>query len=74
MATRTGLSDHCILHAADVEGGTPSGSRPPISAKVLATLPLLLVDRKQHFTGIRGAAWRMFGVDRSPKNPNVCNI
>ncbi len=74
MESRISLSKHCILHAADVEGGTPRGSRPPISAKALATLPLWLFDRKQHFTGLRGAAWRMFGVNRSPKNPNVCNI
>ena len=74
MESRIKLSDHCILHAADVRGTVARETRPPISAKVLATLPLLLFDRKQHFTGIRGAAWRLFGVNRSPKNPNVCDI
>tara|TARA_Y100000310_G_scaffold306503_1_gene347702 strand:+ start:3140 stop:3265 length:126 start_codon:yes stop_codon:yes gene_type:complete len=35
---------------------------------------MLFVDRKMHFTGVRGAAWRILGVDRSLKNPNICNI
>ena len=33
-----------------------------------------LLDRKMHFTGMRGGLWRMLGVDRSAKNPNICNI
>ena len=35
---------------------------------------LLFLDRKMHFTGLRGGLWRTLGVDRSQKNPNICNI
>jgi hypothetical protein len=27
-----------------------------------------------HFTGVRGSVWRALGVNRSSKNPNICNI
>ena len=29
--------------------------------------------RKMHFTGLRGRAWKMLGVERRVKNPNICN-
>ena len=35
---------------------------------------LLHVDRKMHFTGFFGGMWKTLGVERSAKNPNVCNV
>ena len=70
----THLSDHCIIdHFEKVEG---QSSLPP--RNMLLRFPLLLgfmlIDRLQHFTGVRGALWRFLGVSRSAKNPNICNI
>ena len=63
------LSDHCIIDhfEADV---------PPVPTSALWMLraSLLRADRKMHFTGLRGAPWRLLRVDRSPQNPNICNI
>lgn len=77
MAHSHGLSDHCVIDHFDKTVPTP-----PLSLKMLAMLPrmllalpmLFLVDRKMHFTGLRGAVWRSIGIHRSTKNPNVCSI
>lgn len=35
---------------------------------------VLILDPQMHFTGLRGLAWRLFGVTRSTKNPNFCTL
>jgi len=35
---------------------------------------MLFIDRKAHFIGLRGGIWRVLGVDRSEKNPSLCNV
>ncbi len=67
-ATRD-LSDHCIVD--HFNGVTPP---PPKTPLWLIRMTLLLTDRTMHFTGMRGGLWRLLGIDRSPKNPNICNI
>ncbi len=66
-----GLSEYCIIdHFKD-------RSVPGIPLKWWRMLPLLayyVLDRKMHFTGMRGGLWRVLGVNRSAKNPNICNI
>ncbi len=65
------LSDYCIIdHFKDREV-------PGMPLKWWRMIPLLayyVLDRRMHFTGMRGGVWRMLGVDRSAKNPNICNI
>ena len=70
----TKLSDHCIInHFEKVEG---QSSLPPRNLLLRAPflIGFMLFDRLQHFTGVRGALWRFLGVNRSAKNPNICNI
>lgn len=49
---------------------------PPLKiiARTGLASPMYLVDLKTHFTGVRGALWRLFGVTRSGRNPNICNL
>jgi hypothetical protein len=35
---------------------------------------MLRLDRKAHFDGWRGGTWRLLGVNRSEKNPNLCDV
>ncbi len=66
------LSDRCIVDHVDwIRKGGP---KPKMSPQSMLWLILLCLDRKMHFTGVRGAIWRLLGVDRSLKNPNLCNI
>ena len=73
MPKTTKLVDHCIGDHLDSPAPKPPGFlRRPVW---LFRVPmLLLLDRKLHFTGLRGGIWRLLGVDRSPKNPNLCNM
>lgn len=75
MSTHTheeGLSDHCLVdHSIEDAPGAP---RTHITPRLALGLPFMFIDRKMHFTGIRGRIWRLFGVGRSDKNPNVCNV
>ena len=66
------LSDHCLVDhfLKDPEGVPRTKFRPGM----LLGIPFLLIDRRMHFTGLRGRIWRLFGIDRSPKNPNICNV
>ena len=66
------LSDTCIVD--HVEWLREGGPAPKVSPQSVLWRALLLVDRKMHFTGVRGAVWRFLGVDRSLKNPNLCNV
>lgn len=68
MSTEFELSDHCIV---DHWEWLRSGGEVKVSPLVLLWISL---DRKMHFTGIRGAIWRLLGVDRAVKNPNICNV
>ena len=69
-ATDSKLSDHCLIdHFEEIEV-----LHDKITPRKLVLLPVLLLDRKMHFTGFRGGIWRALGVDRSHKNPNVCNM
>ena len=66
-----GLSDYCIIdHFKDreVPGVPVQWWRMPL------LLAYYVLDRRMHFTGMRGGLWRVLGVDRSAKNPNICNI
>ena len=65
------LSDHCIIDHFDRTVPNAPNFR---WWRALPLLAYYLLDRKMHFTGLRGGLWRMLGVDRSAKNPNICNI
>ena len=66
-----GLSDYCIIdHFKNREV-------PGVPAKwwrMSLWVAYYVLDRKMHFTGLRGGLWRILGVDRRAKNPNICNI
>ena len=64
------LSDYCIINHFEAVDGFGVKFSPWLFLRA----PLLLLDRKMHFTGLRGGLWRTLGVDRSQKNPNICNI
>ena len=31
-------------------------------------------NKRLYFTGLKGAIWRLLGVGRNPKNPNLCTL
>lgn len=66
------LSDHCVLD--HVEWMRDGGPKPAITTQSVMWRVLLVLDRKMHFTGLRGKIWRLLGVGRSLKNPNLCNL
>ena len=52
------LSDYCIIDHFD-----RSVPNPPVKWwRMLMVVPYYLLDRKMHFTGLRGGLWRMIGV------------
>ena len=66
------LYEHCIVnHQEWLRSG---GQKPPVTPQSVLWLTLLQLDRKMHFTGLRGTIWRALGVGRSLKNPNLCNV
>jgi len=69
MSTSMGHSDYCLVFEAHKEP-----PRPPLTPIWTLRVALLQVDGKTHFTGARGLAWRLLGVNRHPKNPNLCNF
>ena len=72
MQDEGNLSNHCVIsHFEVIRLGGP---KPPFTPSTLLRLSLLSLDRKMHFTGLRGGIWRLLGVGRSLKNPNLCNI
>ena len=73
MTEEIKLSDHCLVdHLAPTDN--PDAPRMRIWPGMLLAIPFYFVDRKMHFTGLRGGIWRLLGVDRSAKNPNICNV
>lgn len=54
--------------------GHPEAFLPPQTLSWRFKLGMMRLERKTYFTGLRGTMWRMLGVDRSSKNPNVCNF
>lgn len=76
MAQENHLSDHCVIDHLDEEVQQIETDLGPILLRPfwLFRFALLYVDRKMHFTGFRGGVWRILGVDRSSRNPNICNI
>ena len=68
------LSNHCLIDHF-VKIGDPEYDAMPGHTPIWFLRGFLMyLDRKMYFTGFRGALWRILGVDRSPKNPNLCNI
>jgi hypothetical protein len=68
------LSDYCLVDHL-VRTSNPDAPRERFwPGKILAIPYYMLFDRKMHFTGLRGGIWRLLGVDRSIKNPNICNV
>ena len=70
MPSSEHLSDCCIINHNDE---FVVANRPPMTPIWLLRIPLLFLDKRMHFNGLRGAAWRILGIGRSPKNPNICN-
>ena len=70
MRPSTKLSEHCVTnHLWPV-------ALPParVVAKWLLKMPMVSIDPRTHFSGLRGAGWRLFGVTRSHMNPNICTL
>lgn len=73
MPSREELSNYCIIDHQDDELNSMSG-KEPLSVSKMVKMPLYAIDPRTHFTGLRGGMWRMIGVGRSFKNPNVCDM
>lgn len=72
MAEDIKLSDHCLVdHFQPMD--LPHESMPH-TPKWLLRGTMMYVDRRIRFYGLWGATWRLLGVRRSDKNPNVCTI
>ncbi len=76
MAKASQLSDHCVIDHRDEEVRQIETDLGPILLRPvwLFRFVLYYIDSKMHFTGFRGGVWRFLGVDRSSRNPNICNI
>lgn len=70
MAAGSKLSDHCIVDHFDKR--VPH--QTPLTPVWLVRGFMMYADKLMHFTGVRGSVWRALGVNRSSKNPNICNI
>ncbi len=66
------LSAHCMVDHRDALG--TGIATYPFNAQTILWRIMLFIDRKAHFIGMRGGIWRILGVDRSEKNPNLCNV
>lgn len=71
MPTLIARSDHCLIDRPTHLLAFRS-YRHPIAASLLRVVYRL--DPKMNFRGLRGLVWRLFGVTRSSKNPNVCTL
>ena len=66
------LSAHCLVDHLEALG--TGFSEFPLTPQTVLRRIMLYIDRKAHFVGLRGGIWRILGVDRSEKNPNLCNV
>ncbi len=66
------LSDHCLIDHRDALG--TGIVELPFKAQTVLWRIMLWLDRKAHFVGLRGGTWRLLGVNRSEKNPNLCDV
>ncbi len=66
------LSDHCLVDHREALG--TGYIEYPFTAQTVLWRLMLHMDRKAHFVGLRGGVWRLLGVDRSEKNPNLCDV
>jgi len=57
------LSDYCVL------GKDAHLAHAPAIARLL-----LRLQGEQYLTGLGGLFWRLFGITRHNKNPNICNM
>lgn len=64
------ISNHCLIDRPTHLSAFRY--RHPVVATMLRGL--YAVDPKMHFSGARGVAWRVLGVSRSSKNPNLCTL
>jgi len=69
---RLQLSDHCLVDHRNALG--TGMVEYPFSAQTVLWRAMLRLGRKAHFVGLRGSAWRVLGVNRSEKNPNLCDV
>lgn len=72
MPTEHGLSDHCMVDHK--EANSAGEEKHPLTPLWIIREAFYMIDRVMHFNGVRGTIWRTLGVDRSSKNPNICNI
>lgn len=69
MSQELRLSSYCLADHRKLKV-TPL----KVLGRMALAFPMYLIDLRTHFTGIRGALWHLFGVTRSERNPNVCNL
>jgi len=51
-----------------------SFAKYPFNAQTVLWCIMLCIDHNTHFISLRGGIWHVLGVDRSEKNPNLCNV
>ena len=66
------LSDYCIIDHWNTRHHEAGERITPL--QIVRIIVYMVVDRKMHFTGLRGGLWKLLGIDRSTKNPNICNM
>ena len=66
------LSAHCMVDHRNALG--TGFAKYPFNAQTVLWRIMLFIYRKAHFIGLRSGIWRVLGVDRSEKNPSLCNV
>lgn len=69
MSDDVKISDYCLVDHLSFPG-----PRPPFTPIWILRMGLMYADKMMHFTGVRGAIWRVLGIERGSKNPNICTI
>ena len=70
--TEIELSGHCMVDHRNALG--TGFAKYPFNAQTVFWRIMLFIYRKAHFIGLRSGIWRVLGVDRSEKNPSLCNV
>ena len=70
--TEIELSAHCMVDHRNALG--TSFAKYLFNAQTVLWRIMLFIYRKTHFIGLRSGTWRVLGVDRSKKNPSLCNV